>query len=109
MEGKKIDRKKDSDAKGEYELEINPFALLIPLGLIGSGMSIYFFVKAARLQMIGLFLVLIGALSLLGIAIPVVQLLKAKKSLQEQERKVKLERIKESVKEKKTAEEIETQ
>lgn len=109
MEEETLDLTKKSDEKGEYTLDINPLALIIPFGLIGGGVSLFFVVKIARFQMLGLFLALIGSLSLLGIAIPVVQLLKAKRSLEEQERKVKLERIKESIGEKTPKEEAENE
>lgn len=93
----------EEEEKG-YKLNVNLLGLAIPIGLIVGGVLLYLLLNVPVYRVLGLFLVVLGLFSLLGISFPLVQLLKAKASLEKEEERVKLERIEEKIKEGKQTE-----
>lgn len=97
---KKLDEKdKKNEEEERFTLDISPLGFLIPFGLISGGLSIYLLLTWSRVRFFGLFLTLVGVLSMLAVLLPLVRLKVAKENLAKQERKVKLERLKEKAKE----------
>lgn len=91
----------ETKEEGEFELEIKWVAFALPGGMLVGGLLLYLLTKA---KLFGLFIMLTGLLSVLGIMIPLVTLESTKRALQEQEREIKLERLKDTVKDKKDQE-----
>ncbi|NIU84715.1 MAG: hypothetical protein GWN31_12495 [Candidatus Thorarchaeota archaeon] len=87
----------ETKEEGEFELQIKWVAFALPGGMLVGGLLVYLLTKA---KLFGLFIMLTGLLSVLGIMIPLITLESTKRVLQEQEREIKLERLKDKVKNK---------
>lgn len=99
----KKDEKKEKDGEGTgeeekgktYGLEMSLWGFVLPIGLIVGGLVLYFGMLHPRVRFLGLFLILVGLFATLAIAIPLIRLHGAQVSLEEQEREIRFERLKE--------------
>lgn len=94
------EREKDKEEeRGAYSLEVNLAGWVIPIALVIGGSLLYFVTNLSRLKLFGLFLVVVGFLATLAISIPLIRLKGAKESLAREKQKVKMEQLKEDLKE----------
>lgn len=90
----KVKQTGESKEEGEYKLKFNPVGFLLPGGLLLGGLFLYFF---THVTLFGLVLITLGVFSFIPMMVPLIQLKATKTALEEEEKAIKIERMRDEL------------